>query len=137
MRARAAWAGTAVGVSDAGSVDIVEEGFDRVLRDEYLVVGRRDTGMGSRLDFKTDARPGKRYLYVHAMLALFRRKRYNVPGWELDRQKVFSGKIWATPGKYVRKSMMRTVAIEFGDSDGEDRDDEMEKDAAKTHQNYR
>lgn len=68
-----------------------------------------------RLQFQTTARPGKRYLYMHAMLSLFRRRRYDVPGWEKDREQVFSGQIWASPGKWARKSMVEALALEVGD----------------------
>ncbi|KIW63917.1 hypothetical protein PV04_08881 [Phialophora macrospora] len=68
-----------------------------------------------RLEFQTTARPGKRYLYMHALLTLFRRRRYNVPGWEKDREQVFSGQIWATPKKWARKSIMEVLALEIGD----------------------
>jgi len=67
-----------------------------------------------RLQFQTDARPGKRYLYVHALIQLFRRRRYDVPGWEHDREKVFTG-VWASPGKWARKSMVEALALEIGD----------------------
>jgi hypothetical protein len=76
----------------------------------YSIIHRR------RLQFQTAARPGKRYLYVHALLSLFRRRRYNVPGWEKDREQVFNGQIWATPKKWARRSMMEAMAMEIGDS---------------------
>ncbi|KEF60196.1 uncharacterized protein A1O9_05046 [Exophiala aquamarina CBS 119918] len=69
-----------------------------------------------RLQFQTAARPGKRYLYMHALLSLFRRRRYDVLGWENDRQQVFNGQIWATPGKWARRSMVEALALEIGDS---------------------
>lgn len=69
-----------------------------------------------RLQFQTAARPGKRYLYVHTLLSLFRRKRFDVPGWEYDAPQVLSGQIWATPGKWARKSMLQALALEFGDT---------------------
>ncbi|OAP54188.1 hypothetical protein AYL99_11723 [Fonsecaea erecta] len=69
-----------------------------------------------RLEFRTPARPGKGFLYVHALLTLFRRRRYNVPGWEKDRAEVFHGQIWATPKKWARKSMIEVLALEVGDS---------------------
>jgi HNH endonuclease len=72
-----------------------------------------------RLQFQTAARPGKRYLYMHALLSLFRRRRYDVPGWEKDRAQVFTGQIWATPGKWARKSMVQALALEIGDSWGD------------------
>ncbi|KAF2183511.1 hypothetical protein K469DRAFT_710703 [Zopfia rhizophila CBS 207.26] len=69
-----------------------------------------------RLQFQTATRPGKRYLYMHAMLSLFRRRRYDVPGWEMDREQVLSGQIWASPGKWARRSMVEALALEVGDS---------------------
>ena len=47
------WAGLAIGVSDAGHVSVAGIGVDNVVKDDYIVVGRRGTGMGSRLDFTT------------------------------------------------------------------------------------
>jgi hypothetical protein len=76
----------------------------------YSAIHRR------RLQFQTTARPGKRYLYMHTLLSLFRRRRYNVPGWENDREQMFGGQIWASPGKWARKSMVEALAVEFGDS---------------------
>ncbi|OAP54119.1 hypothetical protein AYL99_11654 [Fonsecaea erecta] len=70
-----------------------------------------------RLQFRTAARPGKRYLYMHALLTLFRRRRYNMPGWETDREEVFL-EMWATPTKWARKSMMEVLAVEMGDDWG-------------------
>lgn len=46
-----------------------------------------------RLEYLTDARPRKRHLYLHYLLTLFRRKRYNVEGWEKDTSKAPSGYI--------------------------------------------
>jgi hypothetical protein len=69
-----------------------------------------------RLQFQTAARPGKHYLYMHALLSLFRRRRYDVPGWEKDREQVFNGQIWPTRGKWARRSMVEALALEFGDS---------------------
>lgn len=68
-----------------------------------------------RLQFQTGARPGKRYLYMHALLSLFRRRRFDVPGWEKDRQQIFTGQIWATPSKWARRSMIQAIALEYGD----------------------
>jgi hypothetical protein len=69
-----------------------------------------------RLQFQTAARPGKRYLYMHVLLSLFRRRRCDVPGWEKDREQVFNGQIWVTPKKWARRSMMEALALEIGDS---------------------
>jgi hypothetical protein len=69
-----------------------------------------------KLQFITDARPGKKYLYTHTLLSLFRRKRCNVRGWEGDFQKVASGKAWHTPGKWCRRSLIEALAFEVGDA---------------------
>ncbi|KAK6373949.1 hypothetical protein LTS17_007919 [Exophiala oligosperma] len=69
-----------------------------------------------RLQFQTAARPSKRYLYIHALLTMFRRRRYNVSGWENDRDQIFSDRTWATPGKWARRSMVEALAVEFGDT---------------------
>jgi hypothetical protein len=56
--------------------------------------------------------------YIYALLTLFRRRRYVVPGWAGDREQVFNGQIWATPGKWARKSKVQALALEVGDSWG-------------------
>jgi HNH endonuclease len=66
-----------------------------------------------RLQFQTAARPGTCYLYMHALLSLFRRRRYDMPGWEKDREQVFNGQIRE---KWARKSMVEALALEIGDS---------------------
>lgn len=53
---------------------------------------------------------------MHAILTLFQRRRYNVPGWEKDREQVFRGQVWATAGKWARGSMVEALAVEVGDS---------------------
>ena len=53
---------------------------------------------------------------MHALLSLFRRRKYNEPGWVNDREQVLGGQIWASPGKWARKSMVEALAVEFGDS---------------------
>lgn len=68
-----------------------------------------------RLEFITDARPGRPHLYLHYLLALFRRKRYNVKGWEKDTSKATSGYIWGSPGPWLRRSIMQALAFEIGD----------------------
>jgi hypothetical protein len=78
----------------------------------YRTIHRR------RLQFQTAARPDKRYLYMHALLTLFQRRRDNIPGWEKDREQVFGGQTWALPKNWARKSMMEVLALEIGDSSG-------------------
>ena len=70
-----------------------------------------------RLEFKTEARPGHRNLYLHYLLALFRRKRFDVEGWEQDFQRAHNSYIWGTPGPWLRRSIVKALALEIGDSD--------------------
>lgn len=69
-----------------------------------------------QLQFQIVTRPRKRYLYMHALLSLFRWRRYNVPGWEKDREQVFNGQIWATSEKWARRSIVEALAFKVGDS---------------------
>lgn len=67
------------------------------------------------LDFQTDSRPGRRHLYLHFLLTISRRRRFQATGWENDRQKVPGGIIWGTPGKWMNHGLLRFIAIEVGD----------------------
>lgn len=69
----------------------------------------------STLQFKTEARPLKRYLYFLCLMSLYRRHRFFVEGSERDREKIQMGKIWGTPGKWMRGSIIRALALEVGD----------------------
>lgn len=69
----------------------------------------------AHLQFKTEARPGKRYLYFHCLITLFRRHRFYVEGCERDQDKIRMGKVWGTPGKWLRGSIVRALALEIGD----------------------
>ena len=68
-----------------------------------------------RLTFKTEARPLKRNLYFLCLITLFRRRRFMVDGCENDSQKIQMGKIWGTPGQWMRGSVIRALALEIGD----------------------
>jgi hypothetical protein len=69
------------------------------------------------LEFKTQARPGLRNLYFNTLLAIFRRRRHGVPGHEDDfkKLKMSDNTIWATPGKWMRRSILRSLAADVGD----------------------
>lgn len=66
----------------------------------------------SKLEFISESRPGKRYLYFHCLISLFRRFRY---GGEMDQQKIQMGKVWGTPGKWMSAGILRALAYEIGD----------------------
>jgi hypothetical protein len=46
---------------------------------------------------------------------LLRYVRYEKPGWAEKRVNLPTGKIWATPGPYLRKSMPKALANAIGD----------------------
>jgi hypothetical protein len=69
-----------------------------------------------RLQFVSEARPRKRYLYTHALLALFRRKRCNAKGWENDAEKLGSARAWNSPEECCRRSIIEALAYEVGDA---------------------
>lgn len=71
----------------------------------------------TRLEFKADARPRRKYLYLHYILTLCRRKRFNVEGWEQDFKKATNGFIWGTPGPWLRRNIIKALAFEVGDAE--------------------
>ncbi|KAI9768930.1 MAG: hypothetical protein M1840_004526 [Geoglossum simile] len=70
---------------------------------------------GTELEFKNDNRPAHRFLYYHFVSTLLRYARYEKPGWAEKRVNLPTGKIWATPGPYLRKSMLKALANAIGD----------------------
>jgi hypothetical protein len=74
----------------------------------------RDLG---RLEFKTDARPGRRNLYITTLFTIFRRKRYGMLGHEhdFDKLRMADNSVWASPGKWMRRSILQIIAAEVGD----------------------
>jgi len=69
---------------------------------------------GIELEFKNNNRPAHRFLYYHFVSTLLRYMRYEKPGWAV-RVILPTGKIWATPGPYLRKSMLKALANAIGD----------------------
>lgn len=69
----------------------------------------------TKLVFKTEARPLKRYLYFLCLISLFGHHRLYVEGSERDQAKLQMGEIWGSPGKWMRCSIIRALALELGD----------------------
>ncbi|KAI9761976.1 MAG: hypothetical protein M1840_001505 [Geoglossum simile] len=69
---------------------------------------------GTELEFKNENRPAHRFLFYHFVSTLLRYVRYEKPGWAEKRVNLPTGKIWATPGPYLRKSMLRVLANVIG-----------------------
>ncbi|KAI9684503.1 MAG: hypothetical protein M1829_002313 [Trizodia sp. TS-e1964] len=63
----------------------------------------------------SDHRPASRFLYFKFITTLLRCRADRRPGWEDLWEKFQSGKPWATPAKYPRKSMLLTLAKDTGD----------------------
>lgn len=70
-----------------------------------------------RLEFKTAARPARRFLYLHYLLTLFRRKRLSVDGWVDDQKKFTNTYLWGTPGPWLQRSIIKALAFEVGDTE--------------------
>ncbi|KAI9657897.1 MAG: hypothetical protein M1829_006859 [Trizodia sp. TS-e1964] len=69
------------------------------------------------LVFKSNFRPASRFLYFTFITSLLRSRANRNPGWMELWESLRSGKPWATPGKYLRKSMLLTLAKAIGDVD--------------------
>jgi hypothetical protein len=86
--------------------------FDRT------IIKNRDGGLGIpwakldglQLEFKNDNRPRLRYLYFTFLMSLFRRQRFECAGWKSDLARYVNGKMWASPGKWVRGLSIRVIA---------------------------
>lgn len=67
------------------------------------------------LEFKTSFRPAARFFYYHFVLTLLRNRRYRQPGWETSWEELRTKQPWATPGPYLRKSMLLALARQADD----------------------
>ncbi|MCJ1258541.1 hypothetical protein MMC24_006374 [Lignoscripta atroalba] len=65
---------------------------------------------GSEVEFRTSFRPAARFLYYHFVVTLLRNKKYCQPGWEKIWMDLRTGHPWPTPGRYLRKSILLTLA---------------------------
>lgn len=65
------------------------------------------------LKFIHPDRPARRYLYLRYVITFLHQQKLGNVGW-LDRVKT-RGYLWATPGPYLRKSMLLTLARRFSD----------------------
>lgn len=70
---------------------------------------------GRVLKFQNDKRPALRYLYFAFAINILRRQRHEVPGWWKDRMDYGQGNTtWASPGAYLKSSMLRKLARRIG-----------------------
>ena len=75
---------------------------------------------GKPLEFKNDKRPASRFLYFHFVSALNLAKRDRVHGYERFLRELPTGRPFATPGKYMRDSMVLALAASAGDLNEEE-----------------
>lgn len=72
---------------------------------------------GRRLIFKIDNRPVARFLYFHFIVILLLNKRDRQPDWRKYLAELPTKKPFATSGRYLRNSMLLTLAKSAGDMD--------------------
>ncbi|KAI0551318.1 hypothetical protein F4679DRAFT_539987 [Xylaria curta] len=69
---------------------------------------------GRILKFLNDHRPAMRYLYFCFAMNLLRRQKFEVDGWWKDRIEYADTPFFPTPGKWVRETTLRKLAIRVG-----------------------
>ncbi|QKX56247.1 uncharacterized protein TRUGW13939_03348 [Talaromyces rugulosus] len=69
-----------------------------------------------KLVFKSNARPAARYLYFHYCLQILRRAWKAAPGEKqaLTLYDQFGCRVWATPGKYIGRKMLKALVDTLG-----------------------
>ncbi|KAI9763108.1 MAG: hypothetical protein M1840_000920 [Geoglossum simile] len=69
---------------------------------------------GKELAFQTPQRPAARFLYYHFVVTVLRCRQYKQPGWEGVWAALKTNRPWPTPGPYLRRSMLITLAEAIG-----------------------
>ncbi|KAI8947672.1 hypothetical protein F4801DRAFT_559942 [Xylaria longipes] len=78
---------------------------------------------GRTLKFLNDHRPAMRYLYFCFAMNLLRRQKFEVDGWWRDRIAHADTPFFPTPGKWVRETTLRKLAIRIGHLPTDEADD--------------
>ena len=85
----------------------------------HHLVGKRERPLadfeGETLEFKNDNRPASRFLYYHFITTLSLARRNRKHGWERVVSDLPTGRPFATPGRYMRDSMLLALAADAGD----------------------
>jgi hypothetical protein len=80
---------------------------------------------GRILKFKNSSRPQKRLLYLRYAMTMLHAWRSKLPGYESLQSNIWPSRIiWASPGKYVRKSTLQSIGGLIGEHFEETFDDE-------------
>ncbi|KAI1350041.1 hypothetical protein F5Y01DRAFT_326733 [Xylaria sp. FL0043] len=69
---------------------------------------------GQVLEFRTEHRPSMRYLYFSFAVNILRRQRYAVDGWWKHRIHYTEVPFFATPGKWIKETTLRKLAVRIG-----------------------
>ena len=69
---------------------------------------------GRLLGFKSDFRLRKRFLYLHFLLSILRRRRDEVKNFSQDEMHMASSQFWATAGGWLRQSALRALRRRVG-----------------------
>jgi hypothetical protein len=69
---------------------------------------------GQELSFLNDNRPARRYLYFRYIISYLTARKEGNEEWTGDLE--IRGTLWASPGKYLRKSLLRVLAKEVSDT---------------------
>ncbi len=67
------------------------------------------------LQFRNDNRPAARFLWFHYAFSRLLRQRYGVLGWLRDSN-WWKGRMFASPGAYLRRSQLMAIATVLGQS---------------------
>jgi hypothetical protein len=70
---------------------------------------------GRELESLNDQRPSRRFLYFHYFFCIYRAIQERTKGWQKARDKSGTRQLWATPGPYLRVSMLKKLAEVIGD----------------------
>lgn len=70
---------------------------------------------GRELEFLNDQRPSRRFLYFHYFFCIYRAIQERTKGWQKARDKSGTRQLWATPGPYLRVSMLKKLAEVIGE----------------------
>ena len=106
----------------------IAKGFERMLDKSEIVIipgdkpgswkvhclGKKKDFHGRHLTFRSDFRPAARFLYFRFLASILLRQRHEVDTWWQDRMEFGGGEMWASPGDYLRTSLMNNLARTIG-----------------------
>ena len=90
-------------------------------RYEHHWIARKEGGLKWKdlhereLVFKNDFRPQRRFLYYHYITSIWRMEYFRHKSIDEIKERIPASVNWATPGKYLRGSMLRQLGEMYGD----------------------